>query len=340
MVSAEPATAANPGYSEIFQVGEAYQGLQITDHQHPHDLLMQLSAAWRVPVGHKWGFTLAGGPRGEAALGPVAFMHRPSSSENPTAPLSHHMFDSTHISTGVLLAGVDRGPFALEGSWFRGREPDENRYDLELGALDSWSTRLWYRPAPRWTMQASYGFLHEPEELEPGDQKRINASVSWLRQSPSGFTAVTAAVGRNERPFSTLHALLFELTHQAGRTFVYGRFEDLTVETEILLFPQIVHRPHPGELVDPVGMLTAGAVRDVADIRGFKIGVGGDVAFSRVPDILQFTHGEHPTSFHLFVRVRPPARGGRMWNMTMGEPMSGHEHEGMTGHEGMHIHRE
>jgi hypothetical protein len=36
--------------------------------------------------------------------------------------------------------------------------------------------------------------------------------------------------------------------------------------------------------------------------------------------------------------VRPPSRGARMWNMTMGQPMAGHEMP--NGHEGMiHEHR-
>jgi hypothetical protein len=111
---------------------------------------------------------------------------------------------------------------------------------------------------------------------------------------------------------------------------VFGRFESLTVETEILLFPQIVHRPHPGELVDPVRELTVGAVRDLADVRGFRMGIGGDVVVYGVPPLLQITHDPRPTSYHVFLRVRPPARGGRMWNMTMGQPMGG---EG--GHAGM-----
>jgi hypothetical protein len=255
-------------------------------------------------------------------------MHRPSSSENPTAPLSHHIFDSTHTSTGVLTVGLDRKPFAIEGSYFRGREPDEDRYDLDFGALDSWSARLSFRPGRAWTIQGSYGFLHEPERLEPGDQRRTNGSVSWFRQRGAGFTAVTAAVGRDVRRFSTIHALLLELTHQAGRTSLYGRFEDLTVETEILLFPEQVHRPHPGELVDPIQAFTAGIVRDIADVHGFKVGIGGDLMFYGVPKILQLLYGEHPVSAHVFVRVRPPAHGGRMWNMTMGQPMGGHD--GMT----------
>jgi hypothetical protein len=66
-------------------------------------------------------------------LGPVAFMHRASADENPTAPLSHHNFDSTHIAFGVVTAAVDHGPWVLEGSVFNGREPDENRWDVGMG---------------------------------------------------------------------------------------------------------------------------------------------------------------------------------------------------------------
>ena len=333
MVSAEPFTVGSAGYSEIFQEGEAYHALQVTDRQHPHDLFMQLAAAWHVPLGDRTNLTLAGGPRGEPALGPVAFMHRASSFENPTAPLSHHIFDSTHITSGVVTAGLGRGPLAIEGSVFYGREPDEHRYDLEFGPLDSWSARLWVRPNKEWAIQVSHGYLHEPEQLEPGDQRRTNGSVSWFRQRPSGFTAVTVAAGWNARTYSTVHALLAEVTHQSGATSVYSRFENMTAETEILLFPAVVHRPHPGELVDPIREITAGVVRDVANVGGFHFGVGADVVFYDVPPLLQFTHGDHPVSYHIFLRIRPPARGGRMWNMTMGQNMGGETGDGEPMHD-------
>jgi hypothetical protein len=316
MLSAEPFTVGIAGYSEIFQEGEAYNNLQVTDRQHPHDLFMQLAAEWRVPLGERVNLTLAGGPRGE-----------------PTAPLSHHIFDSTHTASGVVTAGLDRGPLAIEGSVFRGREPDQYRYDLEFGALDSWSARVWFRPNKEWAFQASHGYLHEPEQLEPGDQRRTNGSVSWFRQRSSGFTAVTVAAGWNARDYSTVHALLAEVTHQEGATSVYSRFEDLTVETEILLFPEVVHRPHPGELVDPIREITSGMVRDVANVRGFHMGVGADVVFYSVPALLQFTHGAHPVSYHVFLRVRPPARGGRMWNMTMGQTSEGEMGDGEAMHQ-------
>jgi hypothetical protein len=173
-------------------------------------------------------------------------------------------------------------------------------------------------------MQVSHGFLRQPEQLEPGNQRRTNGSASWLRQRESGFTAVTAALGRTSRNYSTVHALLVEATEQWRGTSVYGRLEAMTVETEILLFPEVVHHPHPGELVDPIREVTVGAVRDVADVHEIRVGIGGDVVFNGVPEILQFVYGPSPRSFHLFVRLRPVARGGRMWNTTMGQPMAGH----------------
>src|SRR5258708_10083183 len=114
---------------------------------------MQLAAGWGVPVTEATAFILAGGPVGEPALGPVAFMHRASAAENPAAPLSHHNFDSTHIAFGVVTAAVDHGPWVLEGSVFNGREPDENRWDFDFRRLDSVSGRLWYPPPPTWRFQ-------------------------------------------------------------------------------------------------------------------------------------------------------------------------------------------
>src|SRR5580692_9239897 len=150
MLSLDPATVGKDGYREIFQAGEALNGRPLIDRQHPHNLFMQLAAVWRVPVNGSTGFTLAGAPVGEPALGPVAFMHRASAADNPTAPLSHHKFDSQHIAFGVVSAAVDHGPFVIEGSVFNGREPDDNRWEIDFAPLDSFSGRLWYRPNDEW----------------------------------------------------------------------------------------------------------------------------------------------------------------------------------------------
>ncbi len=325
MFSLEPLTVGRRGYSEIFQHGEAYDGLPITDRQHPHDLFMQLSAAWRYPMSNRAGFTLAGGLVGSPAFGPPAYPHRASASENPIAPLSHHTVDSTHIAMGVVTAGFDWRPFQFEASIFQGAEPDDRRYDLDLGRLDSAAGRVWWRAGSEWTIQGSYAFLHEPELLEPGNQKRQSVSIGWMRERRNGLTAVTAIGGQVMRTFNTTRATLVEATHGVGRFALFARYDALGLETEHMLFPTVIHQPHPGELIDPLLAYTAGAAADVASIDGFKLGLGASATLYTVPDRLKPSYGSRPRSFQLFLRLRPPAPAmGRMWNMTMTDAMPRH----------------
>jgi len=329
MFSLEPGTLGNDGYREIFQVGETLDDRPLIDRQHPHDFLMQAAVAWRTPLGRGYSLTLAGAPVGEPALGPVTFMHRASAYENPTAPLAHHTFDSTHIAMGVLTAGIDRGRWQAEGSVFHGAEPDEQRWDLmDPGPLDSWSVRGWFRPVQSLTLQASHGFLTQPEAHEPGDVRRTTASASWFTRRASGWTAATAAYGRNNKAGGDFNAFLTEATHKVGRTSIYGRFETLQVETDVLRFgshtfvassKMIAHEhvPESGEGRDVVSTLTLGGARTLAEPWGWDLGVGADVTFYAVPDSLRPYYGSSPVSFHVFFRVRPPAPMGRMLDMSM-----------------------
>ena len=322
MLTFEPATVTPPGYAELFQSGEAYQGHENVDRQHPHDMFSQIAEGWRVPLASRAALTVFGAPVGEATLGPPAFMHRQSASENPAAPLSHHTLDSTHIAQGVVGAGIDAGDVTLEGSAFHGREPDEFRYGVTPGALDSWATRLWYRPSNNVVAQVSYGFLNEPEQLEPGDVRRTTASLSWTRARVNTTFAITAAYGHNQKTYTDLSAFLFEGIGRFHDTTLFTRVEALDVETEHLLFPTVVHKPHPGETIDDLQAITFGGVHDLVMAKRFQLGLGGDFSFYFVPNRLIPTYGVNPLSFHVFVRIRP--RGGifmRMWNMTMTEPM-------------------
>lgn len=319
MLSLDPLTVGKSGYREIFQVGEALDGRPVVDRQHPHDLLMQLSLAWRLPLTDRTSLTFAGGPVGEPALGPTAFMHRASAAENPTAPLGHHTLDSTHIAMGVVSAALDRGRFTVESSLFNAREPDDNRWDLmDPGALDSWSVRGWFRPNDEWELQASTGHLREPEQLEPGDIQRTTLSASWLRQHASGFSAVTVAYGRNNKSHDDANAFLAESTISRGSNALYGRVEATQVETALLV-PAVPVAPPAMDLgVDRVFAATLGGVHDLWTARGTTFGLGADVTFYGVPDALRESHGSHPVSFHVFFRLRPPASPmGRMWNMRM-----------------------
>lgn len=318
MLSLDPVTVGKKGYRELFQVGETFEGKPLVDYQHPHDLFMQLAAVWRMPIGTETGFTIAGGPSAEPALGPVAFMHRASALENPMSPLSHHTFDSTHIAFGVVTAAVDRGPWMIEGSIFNGREPDEDRWDFDFGAMNSYSGRLWFRPSAGWELQVSSGRLKAPLELGHGDITRSTASASWLRQTGENFTAVTAAYGVNNGEDATRGALLVEATRRSGRVSTYGRLEFVEVETGVLLDDHAVGH----EVKDTIAALTLGAVRELPRWRKLETGIGAAATFYGVPDRLTATHGARPVSFQVFFRLRPAAGAmGRMWNMHMTKPM-------------------
>jgi len=318
MLSLDPLTVGKKGYRELFQVGEAFEGKPLVDYQHPHDLFMQLAAVWRIPIGARTGFTLAGGPSAEPALGPVAFMHRASSRENPMSPLGHHTLDSTHIAFGVVTAAIDHGPWTMEGSVFNGREPDEDRWDFDFGPLDSFAARIWLRPRQEWELQLSSGRLKDPEELGHGDIVRTTASASWLKQSGENFTAATAAFGMNNGDDVNRASFVLEATRRSGRYSMFGRLEYVEVETAVLLADDSLDHDEK----DVVSALTLGTVRELPRWRWLETGIGAAVTFYAVPDRLQSSYGDRPVSLQVFLRLRPAAGAmGRMWNMHMIKPM-------------------
>jgi YHS domain-containing protein len=204
---------------------------------------------------------------------------------------------------------------------------------MDPGALDSWSSRLWFRPGAEWELQVSHGFLKEPEELESGNLRRTTASVGWMRESgEEDFTAASVALGRNDKEHGAFHGFLAEATRRFGMNSLYGRFEIQQVESGLLLTGLVPETEELEELRDSVTSLTIGGVRDVWRASGYEVGIGGDLVFYGVPQRLEAAYGSRPVSFHIFMRVRPPAPMGRMWNMTLTRPM---RHGGMSGgHEG------
>jgi hypothetical protein len=319
MFSAEPWTAPRRGFPELFQTGETFEGRPIIDAQHPHDLFMELAAAYNVPLTEKVSLNFYGGPVGEPALGPVAFMHRISASENPAAPLGHHWQDSTHITHGVISAGITAGRFRVESSLFHGAEPDENRKDIEMGKLDSWSGRAWFTPTTDWTVQFSYGHLVDPEAAAPGNLKRLTASISHNHSWKDGNWASIVIWGRNGERHGTSNSYLLESTANfLDRNYVYTRME--LVDKSGLLEENIFGRPgaEPSTPIENgvtsvdhfepmfrIGAVTFGGVRDIFVEPKLRVGIGADVTFYHVPGTLKPIYGSSPTSFHIFVRIRP-----------------------------------
>lgn len=301
MFSFEPFTIQPLGSPQVFQTGETYQGAPLIDYQHPHDLFMAVGGSWTRTLSRTRVF-VDGGLVGAPALGPTAYMHRASAAENPTAPLSHHQTDATHITHGVVTGGVSLGPTTLEGSWFHGAEPDENRKDIELGPLDSYAGRLsWRREG--WEAQFSAAHLEKPEYVEPFfDVTRLTASIGYT--SADGRVAALALWGQNREIHGILDAYLVEGTlRPAPRHAWYMRAE---LATKDILSPGGRHPPgfvhfHP---LSRVGAFTGGYVFDLVSSRAGNVGIGGDATVYYVPPNLRANYGS-PASFHVFLRYRP-----------------------------------
>jgi hypothetical protein len=325
MFSAESLTSPHPGFPELFQTGETYHGQPLVDHQHPHNVFAELAALYTLPINEKVSWLLYGGPSAEPALGPVTYMHRQSASEDPEAPLGHHLQDSTHTSFGVVTTGFivnfskldlskldlsklnfsKLGFLKLEGSAFNGHEPNEERWSIQLAPLNSWSFRVTSAPTRNWTAQYSYGRLLHPEALDPNNELRQSASLEYNRALSGGKLAqgnwATSLIwGRKHKELdnTTQNSYLLESTlNFLARNYAYTRLE-LVDKDE--LFPQAPIHP-----AYRIGAYTFGGVRDLAHNQHWQVGLGGDVTFYSKPAVLDPVYGNDPVSFHLFVRVRP-----------------------------------
>lgn len=304
MASLDPLTVGECGYPNLLATGEFCDGEPIHDRQHPHDLFMELTASYERAISRRVAFQIYGGPAGEPALGPVAFPHRISALSNPLAPISHHWLDSTHIAFGVLTAAIFGRAWKIEGSLFNGREPDEDRFGLDLDPLDSYSGRVWILPSPRWALQVSAGRLTEAEVPPTGgpriDVTRATASATYHRPlAREGHWATTIAWGRNEEEHHATHAVLVETNvNLAERNLFFARGEIVEKAAEDLVLE--------GDEVFTVGKLTAGYLRQLARGDRLAVGLGGLISVSFLDRDLEPAYGSRaPAGAAVFLRIRP-----------------------------------
>src|SRR5213592_1512073 len=309
MLSAEPWTIGSRGYPLLVQSGESYQGAPLHDRQHPHDLFMELAALYERPVARNLGLSLYLAPVGEPAVGPVAFPHRPSAAADPLAPISHHWQDGTHITFGVVTAGVFTRNVKLEASWFNGREPDENRtgFDYSGRRLDSYSARLTLNPDPRWSVSAWYGYLKSPEVLHP-DESLHRYGAAALTTQPFGRRGQWAGAliwGANDQIGSgqPSHSVVLESTLDLdGTNAVFGRAEYVRKSAQEL----VIASAPPAEEYD-VGALALGYRRMVGTVAGLAVGLGARASVNLVPSSLEPTYGSRAVAgLAVYLQLRPP----------------------------------
>ena len=304
MFSLEPFTLRDLGSAQAFQTGETLGGAPLIDYQHPHDLLMGLSAHYERPAGSAT-LILRGGLVDSPALGPTPFMHRASASLHPTAPLAHHQLDSTHITHGVVTAGARAGRWQMETSAFYGREPDEDRIALDLGPLDSFSMRgSWNRGGTY--AQFSIGWLHDPEVSEPGDVTRLTASVEHQGTVGGRATALTVAWGQNRSRFANEDGFLAEATFgvtRGGTAYLRGEIVDKHILEAGGFHPVGLEHPHD---LSTVTALMLGYQHhvwsgEVTPGTRHAIWVGGDLTSHLTPSNLAEAYG-NPLSIHVYAR--------------------------------------
>ncbi|MCC6551670.1 MAG: hypothetical protein IT372_01445, partial [Polyangiaceae bacterium] len=305
MLSAEPLTVGRSGYPLLLQTGETYGGAPLHDRQHPHDLFMEAAVIGAIQASEHIGAQLYLALAGEPALGPPAFPHRASAASDPLAPLGHHWQDATHITYGVFTAGAFTRRVKLEASWFNGREPDEDRYGLDLRVPDSFSARLTVNPSDALSVQASYGYLASPEALEPEESvHRLTASaMAGGRLGARGLWAATAVIAANVRSGdepSTPSYLVEANLDIDGHHNVFGRAEYVRKTGRDLALP-----PASERLAFGVGSLALGYLHEIGPLGPVLAGLGARGAINFIPADLEPFYGTRlPVGGMVFARVR------------------------------------
>jgi hypothetical protein len=312
MLSLDPATVSKRRYPLLFQSGETAYGLPIVDGQHPHDLFMEIAGRYDFKISERAGVFLYGGPLGEPALGPTAFPHRASASENPVAVLGHHQQDSTHVSNNVITAGLVAGRVQLEASTFHGAEPDENRWNIDGGEPDSFASRVTISPNSHLSAQFSAGRINGREALEPDlDTVRTTASLYHDVRFASGHISTSLIWGRNKdishHGNRIFNAYTAESTvNFSSRNWVWTRIENVDRDRTLLIGER------PAALLveeDPIGRVQAytfGYERDLpVGISSVAVGLGAQVTTYGLTQQLKAVYGDRPAGFSVFLRIRP-----------------------------------
>jgi len=323
MTSLEPFVLGGAGYPELLQTGGTYRHSPIFDRMHPHDALMELAAMYERPVTDAVSLSMYVAAAGEPALGPPAYMHRPSAQNDPFAPIGHHWQDAAHQSFGVVTLGVGTRALKIEGSVFNPREADEHHpvADYRDARLDSYAGRVSWMATPHVVASAWWAFLNSHERLDPTTRMhRWGASVLADANGIDGGRWSTSVVwGVN------LHhhgAASHELIHGGPGASPHHRSASLLVESNLeigaksALFARVERVEKNGEelgfqggdlttLYD-VRSIVLGGTRLLVTYRGAELSVGARGALNMVPATLLATYGTRtPTGVAVYLQLRP-----------------------------------
>ena len=318
-------TLPESGYPLHLQTGEANAaGRPYVDAQHPHSSpIMGLTLSDTIRLGGESSRDYAKlffAPRGQTTDGPIAFMHRPTGTAHPDAPLGHHVGqDLGHITSTVLGGSVRIKKVGLELSGFNGAEPTPESVDLPIGSLNSAAVRLIAYLSDKYLAMASFAYVEAPhpdEHHAAGIAPAFDAHVTRARRySASAYSkhelggaafynmvlygAVATSGTRTER-----HSFAHEALWDAGRWGLFSRAEALQRVPGELLLPDT--RPLSSRWV---GALTLGGSRVLKDFGPVKLHAGLSATQTVLPAEFRSAYGGNPLTGRVFVRLS----GMRMW---------------------------
>jgi hypothetical protein len=303
MLSLDPIFGSD-GYPLLFQTGETYKGKPLVDRQHPHNLFSELSVAYTQSFSKDVDAFIYFAYPGEPALGPVAFMHRPSSLNNVDSPLGHHWQDATHITFGVATLGFRYKIFKLDGSVFTGREPGEDRYGFDKARFDSYSYRLTANPAASLSLQVSKAFIKSPESVHPDeDVDRTTASIthSLPLQRENHFLTSTFVWGYNDKGGGHQeNSFTLESNLQLGRLAIYGRYENIEKSGEELSLEQFEENK-----LFAINAVTLGTNYTILRRFNTNLAIGVQGSIFMADRLLISIYGNNPFSFEAYLRINP-----------------------------------
>jgi hypothetical protein len=301
MGSPEQLTVGDRGTPQLLQT-------EHIDNMHAHDTIMALEFRDVVALGagDTQHLTFLFAPRGEAAVGPVPFMHRESAEGNPDAPLGHALQDGFHDVSTVFGLEYQFGGASLEATAFSGQDI---RWPFPLHGPDSYSVRVNQTLGEHVGVGASYADALLPSDVGGAEHNQFIAA--WLTTShridgatlKSSFVWGTARVGHG--PF--LNSFLEEAVYQRGRNKFYGRAEMLQLTPEQLDFVTA------GDPADArwTGAFTAGYERTVLQDSRISLFAGGSYTQDWVRSAFRTAYGSGPRGAKFYLRIAVDGRTGR-----------------------------
>lgn len=294
MASPEQWTVGDKGTPQLLQT-------EHIDSMHAHDTIMAFEFRDTVAFGpgDKQKLTFLFAPRGQAAIGPVPFMHRESAEGNPDAPLGHALQDGFHDASTVL--GLEYKVFrtTLEVTAFSGQSITS---PFPIHHLDSYSFRFNQDIDDHFRVGASFADALLPDDA--GGAAHNQFLSAWLATShgrPGDALKTSFIWGATRAGHDAfLSSFLEEGVYQRGKNNFYGRAEALQLtpkQLELLT-------SDGAEDARWVEAFTVGYERALFAIHELTVFAGGSYTKDIVPSSFRPGYGPDPGGVKLYMRIK------------------------------------